>query len=245
MIDKEIERFVKIYAQSIISPAVTTLLFFAVFAFALGGTQRSIGDIPYLTFLAPGLVMMSMAQNAFVNTSLSFVISKVQGNIVDILMAPLSSFELTIGYVIGGIARGLVVGAVSVVCLAFFADMHIHSLFFVLYHAVMGSMMLALMGVIAGVWSDRFDHMAAVQNFIVMPATFLSGTFYAADRLPQGWRFLCHINPFFYMIDGFRYGFIGISDGTLLIGLLVMFVVNVALLGAAYSLIASGYKLKA
>ena len=245
MIDKEVWRFLTIYAQTIIAPVVTTLLFFVVFAFALGGDQRSIGGVSYLTFLAPGLIMMSMAQNAFVNTSSSIVISKVQGNIVDVLMPPLSAFELTIGYAIGGIARGLVVGGASVVCLSFFVDISIHSVFFVLYHAVAGAMMLALMGVIGGVWSERFDHMAAAQNFIVMPATFLSGTFYTLDHLPEAWRFLCHLNPFFYMIDGFRYGFIGVSDGTLLVGVLVMFVVNLALLGATYALIDSGYKLKA
>ena len=241
---KETNRFIKVYAQTIVAPVITTLLFYIVFAFALGGSQRSIGDIPYLSFLAPGLIMMSMAQNAFANTSSSLVISKVQGNIVDVLMPPLSAFELTVGYTIGGIARGLVVGLVSVVCLAFFAEMHIHSLFYILYHAVMGSMMLALMGVVGGIWSEKFDHMAAVQNFIVMPATFLSGTFYTADRLPVGWQFLCHLNPFFYMIDGFRYGFIGVSDGTLHSGLAVLAAANLFLLGVAYRLISTGYKLK-
>ena len=241
---KETNRFVKVYAQTIVAPVITTLLFYIVFAFALGGNQRSIGDTPYLAFLAPGLIMMSMAQNAFANTSSSLVISKVQGNIVDVLMPPLSAFELTVGYTIGGIARGVAVGLVSVICLAFITPMYIHSLFYVLYHAVMGSMMLALMGVIGGIWSEKFDHMAAVQNFIVMPATFLSGTFYTADRLPLGWQFLCHLNPFFYMIDGFRYGFIGVSDGTLHSGLAVLAAANLFLLGVAYRLISTGYKLK-
>ncbi|MGB9152097.1 MAG: ABC transporter permease [Alphaproteobacteria bacterium] len=244
LVDKETTRFLKVYAQTIIAPVITTILFYIVFAFALGGNQRSMGDIPYLSFLAPGLIMMSMAQNAFANTSSSLVISKVQGNIVDVLMPPLSAFELTVGYTSGGIARGLVVGVVSIACIAGFADMGIYSLPYILYHAVMGSMMLALMGVIGGIWSEKFDHMAAVQNFIVMPATFLSGTFYTADRLPEGWRFLCHLNPFFYMIDGFRYGFIGESDGTLHIGLLVMAAVNIALAWVAYRLISIGYKLK-
>jgi ABC-2 type transport system permease protein len=244
LISKETGRFLKVYAQTIVAPVITSLLFFIVFAFALGGAQRTIGGISYLAFLAPGLVMMSMAQNAFANTSSSLVISKVQGNIVDVLMPPLSAFELTAGYTLGGIARGLAVGLASVLCLSFFTDMSIHNLFYVLYHAIMGSMMLALMGVIGGVWAEKFDQLAAAQNFIVMPATFLSGTFYTVDRLPQGWQFLCHLNPFFYMIDGFRYGFIGISDGTLHTGLIVLVVINLALLGASYSLIANGYKLK-
>lgn len=244
LIGKEIGRFVKVYAQTIVAPVVTTLLFYIVFAFALGGNQRSIGAIPYLSFLAPGLIMMSMAQNAFANTSSSLVISKVQGNIVDVLMPPLSAFELTAGYTIGGIARGLAVGVVSVGILACFTALGIQSLPYVLYHAVMGSMMLSLMGLIGGIWAEKFDHMATVQNFIIMPATFLSGTFYTADRLPDGWQLLCHLNPFFYMIDGFRYGFIGESDGTLHIGLLVMAAVNILLAWAAYALISRGYKLK-
>jgi ABC-2 type transport system permease protein len=241
---KESGRFLKVYGQTIIAPVVTTILFYTVFAFALGGSQRMMGDMPYLTFLAPGLIMMSMAQNAFANTSSSIVISKVQGNIVDVLMPPLSAFELTTGYTIGGIARGVVVGAVSVAGLSLFTEIRIYDLFYVLYYAIMGSMMLALIGVVGGLWSEKFDQMAAVQNFIVMPATFLSGTFYTADRLPEGWRFMCHLNPFFYMIDGFRYGFIGVSDGTLHIGLLFVAAVNIFLLWIAYRLISTGYKLK-
>ena len=244
LIGKETGRFVKVYAQTIIAPVVSTLLFYIVFAFALGGNQRNMGDVPYLTFLAPGLVMMSMAQNAFANTSSSLLISKVQGNIVDVLMPPLSAPEFLAGYTIGGIARGLAVGAVSVACLACFTSLGLYSLPYILYHAVMGSMMLALMGLIGGIWAEKFDHMATIQNFIVMPATFLSGTFYTADRLPDAWQVVCHLNPFFYMIDGFRYGFIGQSDGTLHIGLLVMLFVNLALTWLAYRMIASGYKLK-
>ncbi|MDR3450012.1 MAG: ABC transporter permease [Alphaproteobacteria bacterium] len=243
-IGKETGRFLKVYAQTVIAPVMTTLLFYIVFAFALGGAQRTIGDIPYLAFLAPGLVMMSMAQNAFANTSSSIVISKIQGNIVDVLMPPLSAFELTAGYTIGGVARGLVVGLVSILCLMPFTHIEFAHPLYILYYAFMGSMLLALMGVVGGVWSEKFDHLAAVQNFIVMPATFLSGTFYTADKLPEGWRFLAHLNPFFYMIDGFRYGFIGVSDGTLGTGLIVLAVVNAALLWLSYHLISIGYKLK-
>jgi ABC-2 type transport system permease protein len=241
---KETMRFVKVYTQTIIAPVMTTLLFYAVFALALGGSQRSIAGMPYLEFLPPGLIMMSMAQNAFANTSSSIVISKVQGNIVDILMAPLSPMELTLGYTFGGIARGLAVGTASVLCLALISDMAIMNPLYIAYYAVMGSMLLALLGIIGGVWSEKFDHMAAVQNFIIMPATFLSGTFYTADRLPEAWSFICHLNPFFYMIDGFRYGFIGVSDGTLWFGMVVVALTNAALFVIAYAMIAAGYKLK-
>jgi ABC-2 type transport system permease protein len=241
---KETGRFLKVYAQTIIAPVITTILFYLVFAIALGGNKRVLGPVPYLDFLAPGLIMMSMVQNAFANTSSSIVISKVQGNIVDVLMPPLSPMELTVGYTLGGIARGLIVGLVSIGALAFFVEMPVTSLPYIAYHAVMGSMMLALLGLIGGIWSDKFDHLAAVQNFVVMPATFLSGTFYTAGQLPPLWQILCHLNPFFYMIDGFRYGFIGISDGTLGTGLVVMAACNMLLLGLAYIMFARGYKLK-
>jgi ABC-2 type transport system permease protein len=241
---KETGRFIKVYAQTLIAPVITTLLFYAVFALALGAAGRVVMGVPFLAFLPPGLIMMSMAQSAFANTSSSIVISKVQGNIVDVLMTPLSAMEFTLGYTLGGVARGLAVGVVSVLALAAFANMAIIHFGFIFYHAVMGSMMLALLGVIGGVWSEKFDHMAAVQNFIIMPATFLSGTFYAADRLPGAWRLLCHLNPFFYMIDGFRYGFIGVSDGTLGVGLIVIAATDAVLLAVAYRLIAAGYKLK-
>ncbi len=241
---KEVRRFVIVHAQTIGAPVITTLLFYIVFATALGGTGREVDGISYMAFLAPGLIMMSMAQNAFANTSSSFVISKVQGNIVDVLMPPLSPLELTLGYTLGGVARGVVVGAVSVPVLALVAPVEIVDIGYVLYHALMGSMMLSLMGVIGGIWSDKFDHLAAFQNFIVLPATFLSGTFYTSSQLPEAWRIVCHLNPFFYMTDGFRYGFTGVSDGTLGVGIGVMLGVNALLFWAAYKLIASGYKLK-
>jgi ABC-2 type transport system permease protein len=244
LIGKEVGRFMKVHAQTISAPVITTLLFYLVFSIALGGENRMIEHIPYIAFLAPGLVMMAIAQNAFANTSSSLVIAKVQGNIVDVLMPPLSPLELTIGYTIGGIARGLLVGAVSLVVLALLIQLPFPHPQFVLFHAIMGSMMLALMGVIGGIWSDKFDQMAAVQNFIVMPATFLSGTFYASHQLPPFWQAVAHANPFFYMVDGFRYGLTGYTDGTLGIGLIVMSVLNVALLLIAYRLFATGYKLK-
>ncbi|MFY9288128.1 MAG: ABC transporter permease [Alphaproteobacteria bacterium] len=244
LIGKETGRFIKVYAQTIVAPVITTLLFYLVFSLALGGAERTIGDVPYMAFLAPGLIMMSMTQNAFANTSSSMVISKIQGNIVDVLMPPLSALELMLGFTIGGIVRGIVVGLVSIIALAPLMDIHILHAGYIIYHALMGSMMLALLGLIGGIWSNKFDHLAAVQNFIIMPATFLSGTFYTADRLPQGWQFLCHLNPFFYMIDGFRYGFIGISDGTLGTGLIVLAIINVVLVALAYTMIARGYKLK-
>ena len=241
---KETVRFVKVYAQTIVAPVITTVLFYLVFVIALHGVGRAGGSESYMTFLIPGLVMMSMAQNAFANTSSSIVISKVQGNIVDVLMPPLSALELTVGYMLGGIARGLMVGLVSIGALSLIIDIPVVDFGYVAFHGFIGVMMLSLLGLVGGIWSEKFDHLAAVQNFIVMPATFLSGTFYAAQQLPEGWRFVCHMNPFFYMIDGFRYGFIGINDMPLEIGVVVMAVSNLVLLALAYGMIRSGYKLK-
>jgi ABC-2 type transport system permease protein len=241
---KEIERFVVVYWQTIIAPVITTLLYYLVFSIAFGGAGREIQGINLMHFLAPGLIMMSMAQNAFANTSSSIVISKVQGNIVDVLMPPLSATEFATGYVVGGIVRGLAVGLASMLVLAPFTGFAYHSLFFILFHAIMGSMMLALLGLIGGIWSTKFDHLAAVTNFIIMPATFLSGTFYTAGQLPETFRFLCHLNPFFYMIDGFRYGFTGLRDSALLTGELVLVITNFLLWVLCLFMLKTGYKLK-
>lgn len=242
---KEVMRFLKVATQTVLAPVVTTLLFYAVFALALGGLVRTAGTVPFLEFLAPGLVMMGIAQNAFANTSSSIIISKVQGNIVDLLMPPLSHFEVAAAYVGAAVVRGLMVGAVTLLSIVVFVPVGLHSPFFVLYHAVMASMMMGLLGLLGGIWAEKFDHLAAVTNFVITPLTFLSGTFYTIDRLPLTFQILAHVNPFFYMIDGFRYGFIGQSDGTLLIGLAVLALVNGGLGWLLLRLLATGYRLRA
>ena len=242
---REVYRFLKVYTQTIAAPVVTTLLFYAVFALALGGVVRMAGSVPFLVFLGPGLIVMAMAQNAFANTSSSMVISKVQGNIVDVLMPPLSPLEMAVAYVGGGITRGMLVGVVTGVAIWAFVPLGIHSPGYILFHGLMASMMLAQLGMIGGIWSEKFDHIAAFTNFVVTPLTFLSGTFYSVDRLPPAFWWLAHFNPFFYMIDGFRYGFIGQSDGTLAIGIAVMLGINAALAVLLLRMLSSGYKLKA
>ncbi|MGF6226666.1 ABC-2 type transport system permease protein [Inquilinus ginsengisoli] len=242
---KEVHRFLKVATQTIAAPVVTTLLFYAIFALALGGATRQAAGVPFLQFLAPGLIMMAMAQNAFANTSSSLMIAKIQGNIVDVLMPPLAPAELAAGYVAGGVVRGLLVGTVTWAAIRIFVPIDPVHPGFVLFHGIAASMMLALLGAIGGIWSEKFDHIAAVTNFVVTPLAFLSGTFYSLDRLPPAWHFVAHLNPFFYMIDGFRYGFIGVSDGTLAIGVLVLLGVNAALLALLLRMLATGYKLKA
>ncbi len=243
---REVRRFLKVHTQTILAPVVTTLLYLAVFMLALGGgSHPAVGDVPYAAFLAPGLVMMAMTQNAFANTSSSIVISKVQGNIVDVLMPPLSPAEFTLAYALGGVTRGVVVGLVVALSMALVVPMHVHNAGFVVFHGIAASLMLSLLGLAGGIWSEKFDHIAAVTNFVVTPLSFLSGTFYSVERLPEGWHLLAHANPFFYMIDGFRYGFIGHADGSLAVGVAMMLGINAFLLLLCHRMAATGYKLKA
>jgi ABC-2 type transport system permease protein len=242
---KEVARFLVVYNQTLAAPLVTTLLFLAIFTLALGRGHTMIGDIQFDVFLAPGLIMMSMIQNAFANTSSSLVSSKMQGNIVDVLMAPLSPFELTLGYAFGGLVRGLLVGVTVAIAMLIFVHVQILHIGVVLFYAVTASMMLSLLGVIGGVWAQKHEQMSVVSNFIITPCAFLSGTFYSIDRLPGLWNYAAHINPFFYMIDGFRYGFIGHAEGSLAIGVTVMIVGNLVLWSTCMWMFASGYRIKA
>lgn len=241
---REVRRFLKVYTQTILAPMVTTLLFLAVFALALGGAVRMVGDVPFLEFLAPGLIMMAIAQNGFANTSSSIMIAKVQGNIVDTLMPPLTPHELTMAICLGGATRGVVVGAAVAVAMSIFVPLSFSHPFFIAYHAFMAALMLSLLGTIGGIWSEKFDHIAAVTNFVVTPLSFLSGTFYSIQRLPEAVQTVALFNPFFYMIDGIRYGFIGYSDGNPMIGLIVMAGVNAVLWAICHRMFATGYKLK-
>lgn len=244
LVKREVGRFINVYTQTIVAPVITTLLFYTVFALAFGGIQREINGIPYMLFLAPGLIMMGMLQNAFANTSSSVVISKVQGNIVDVLMPPLSALELFIGYVTGGVLRGILVGTVTGVTVALFVGVTVHSFAIIVIFGVLGSMMMGSLGLAAGIWSEKFDHIAAVTNFVVTPLTFLSGTFYTVDQLPPMWQSIAHYNPFFYVIDGFRSGFIGHADGNIWIGVALLVGVNLALMFLSLWMIRSGYKIK-
>jgi ABC-2 type transport system permease protein len=242
---REVRRFLKVYMQTVAAPVVTTLLFLAIFLLALGGQQRMIGAVPYPEFLAPGLVMMAMVQNAFANTSSSLMIAKVQGNIVDVLMPPLSPGELVWGFALGGVTRGLVVGAVVAAVIAVFVPIHVYDFGLTLFHAVAASLCLSVLGTIGAIWADKFDHIAAVTNFVVTPLSFLSGTFYSIDFLPVPWRDIALVNPFFYMIDGFRYGLTGHADSSLAVGIAVMIATNAALIALCHAMFKRGYKLKA
>tara|TARA_B100001989_G_C24548497_1_gene472595 strand:- start:3485 stop:4282 length:798 start_codon:yes stop_codon:yes gene_type:complete len=244
LIQREVGRFLNVYTQTILAPMVTTLMFYTVFALAFGGLAREISGISYMAFITPGLIMMTMAQNSFANTSSSLIISKVQGNIVDVLMPPLSAAELYMGYAAGAVCRGLFVGFCTTCLLALFAPIQIYSLAAVFAFAFLGSLMLGTLGIIGGIWSEKFDHIAAVTNFIVTPLTFLSGTFYSIEMLPELWQKMALFNPFFYMIDGFRYGFTGIGAEYVGTGLIVLCAINVLLALVSYKMIKMGYKIK-
>ena len=242
---KEVRRFLTVGTQTVLAPLVTSLLFLAIFVLALGHAVDRVGGVLYIQFLVPGLVMMAMTQNAFANTSSSLLIAKVQGNIVDLLMPPLSPLEMTLGLALGGLTRGLIVGLVTLLAMLFFAPLSLAHPTYALFHAIAASLLLAEIGILAGIWSEKFDHMAAITNFVITPLAFLSGTFYSTDRLPDFWRGVAHLNPFFYMIDGFRYGFIGHADGALGTGILLMLGANAVLLGFIHRCFKRGTKLKA
>lgn len=242
---KEVRRFFKVVAQTVMAPVITTLVFLAIFALALGRAGRTVGELPFLEFLAPGLVMMALVQNAFANTSSSIMIAKIQGNIIDYLMPPLSPGELLFGLVMGGVTRGIVVGGAVYVGMSFFVDMPMVHPLLALYTALAASVMLSLLGVLGALWAEKFDHMAAVTNFVITPLSFLSGTFYSVHDLPEPFHMVALANPFFYMIDGFRYGVTGHSDGSVLVGVVVLALVNLALWTFALHLLRLGYKLKA
>jgi ABC-2 type transport system permease protein len=241
---KEVRRFTKIKTQTIMAPLITTLLYLAVFSLSIGKLRADIHGVPFILFLAPGLIMMTMVQNAFANTSSAILISKVQGNIVDYLMPPLSPGELNFGIAAAGVTRGVIVGAATGLAMIPFIGIGVEHAWAIAFFAVGASLMLSLLGIIAGVWSEKFDHLQAVTNFILLPLTFLSGTFYSVSMLPPLFHTITHWNPVFYLIDGFRYGFTGHADGSIMIGVLTTIGVNAVLWVIADRLFRNGYRLK-
>lgn len=242
---REIWRFMKVWNQTIIAPVITTLLFLAVLTLAIGGGHReAVEGIAYSQFVAPGLVMMAIVQNAFANTSSSLILGKIQGVIIDILMPPLTGGEVVFSYVAGGVVRGFLVGVVVMAAVYVFVPFTIAHAWVGIYFVLMASVMLALLGVLAGIWSHGFDHLSAITNYIITPLAFLSGTFYSIRHLPEFFYRLCHFNPFFYMIDGFRYAIVGYSDGHVGLGMAVLAVVNIVLWTLTAWLFKKGYRLK-
>tara|TARA_B100000401_G_scaffold426996_1_gene358135 strand:- start:14 stop:784 length:771 start_codon:yes stop_codon:yes gene_type:complete len=244
LIKKEVFRFLKVGIQTIIGPAISSLLFLAVFSLALGRSIDSINGIDLSYFIAPGLIMMTMLQNSFANSASSIGQSKFQGNIVDILMAPLNNLELALGYIIGSVLRGMICGFVTFLGVLIFVPLQIFSFSALLFFTLMGCIMMGSLGTIVGIWADKWDQQQGITNFIVLPLTFLSGTFYSISRLPEFWQKVSSFNPFFYNIDGFRYAFTGVSDSSLIHGIIFLVILNIILIFICYLMFHKGYKIK-
>ena len=243
---KEVRRFFKVQLQTIWAPAITTMLFLAIFTVAMGRGGTTVLGVPFSNFLAPGLIVMAMIQNSFANSSSSLLIGKIQGTIIDVLMPPLSPGELLVSMVAGAVTRAWLVGAAVWTAMLLWpgVSVSIADPFAVFYFGTMGAVMLALLGVITGLWADKFDHAAAVTNFVVQPLSLLSGTFYTIDRLAGPWQAASHVNPFFYVIDGFRAGFIGVHDGPGPMGAAVLLGINVGLWAICYWVLRTGWRIK-
>jgi ABC-2 type transport system permease protein len=241
---KEVRRFWKVAMQTVIAPVLTSLLYMLIFTVATAGARQPIHGIPFRDFIAPGLVMMAILNNAFANSSSSILQSKMMALTSDYLTPPLSPVEQAAAFILGAVTRGLIVGVVTVLAVAPFADMRIQHAWAVIFFSLAASLIMAEIGVLGGLWSEKWDHLATVTNFVVMPLTFLSGTFYLVDRLPEPFRTGSQFNPFFYLIDGFRYGFLGEADGSIAVGTAYAGVLAVLLGVWCWALFKTGYRLK-
>lgn len=248
---KEVRRFFKVQLQTIWAPAVTTLLFLVIFTVALGGAGRKVIGVPFADFIAPGLIMMAMLQNSFANSSFSLLVGKIQGTIVDYLMPPLGVGELVTALIGAAVTRAILVGFALWLAMLLWPEVHVgpDHLWAVALFGVLGAMMLGFLGLVTSVWAEKFDHAAAVTNFVVTPLALLSGTFYSVDRLAPWFQGVAHANPVYYAIMGFRFGFIGTVDSTIshpvLTAALVLVATNIVLGVITYRLLVSGWKLKA
>jgi ABC-2 type transport system permease protein len=243
---KEVRRFMKVQLQTIWAPAITTLLFLAIFTVSLSRVKATVLGVPFADFLAPGLIVMGMIQNAFANSSFALLVGKVQGTIVDYLMPPLSNAELLVAMIGASITRAFMVGGAVWLLMALWPGVRvtIHTPWAVIWFGLMGSMLVALFGLLTSIWAEKFDHAAAVTNFVIAPLSLLSGTFYSVDKLSPMFQAVSHANPFFYIISGFRYGFLGKSDSNVMLGAAVLLAANVVFGFIVYAVLRSGWKLK-
>ena len=241
---KEVRRYMKVYNQTVVIPVVNALLFLAVFNLALGDRVKTIGNLSFGEFMAAGLVMMSLIQNAFSNTSSSLIMGKMMGTIIDYLMPPLSAFEITLAVSIAGATRGILVGILVAISISFFVDISIHNIWYMIFFGVSSAILLALLGIFSGVISETFDQMAAVNSYVIVPMSFLSGTFYSVNSLPGFWYTISQFNPFFYIIDGFRYGMTGHHDSNITTGMIVVTAFIIFMWATVQIMISKGYRIK-
>ena len=241
---KEIFRFLKVAIQTIISPLVTSLLFLMVLSLSIGNDKVGALGFPFITFLAPGLIAMQIIQQAFSHTSSSIMIGKIQGNIVDVLYAPLSPTEVTLATILAAVSRSIIIAVFSIIVFSFIVNLQFYNFYYIFLYTFLGAFILGALGFIVGLWAEKFDNMASATNFIIIPLSFLSGTFYSIEKLPNVLQEISKWNPFFYMIDGFRYGFLGVSDGSLKFVLLYLIVLSFLSWYVSYILFKKGYKIK-
>ena len=244
LFQKEVKRFMSVPTQTVIAPMITSMLFFAVFSLALGRSVQQVGDYDFSTFIMPGLIIMGMLQNSFANASSSLMISKMQRNLVDVLMSPITSFEFVLAFTMGAITRGLMVGTLTYFVALFFVDLPLHSIGIVLFFGIGGTMMMGLLGFLGGIVCEKFDQISAFTNFIVVPLSFLSGTFYSINRLPEIFQQITLFNPFFYLIDGFRAGFLNNSEASLPIAMTIIALFNIILFSTSWYIVAKGWKIR-
>jgi len=242
--EKEILRFLKVAIQTVISPLVTSLLFLMVLSLAIGNERGGALGYPFISFLAPGLIAMQVIQQAFSHSSSSIMIGKIQGNIVDVLYAPLSPGEVTLAVILAAVTRSFLIALTSIVVFSFIIDLQFYSFYYIFIYTFLGSFILGAAGFVVGLWAEKFDNMASATNFVIVPLSFLSGTFYSIKKLPEVLQKISEWNPFFYMIDGFRYGFLGVSDGSLKFGIWYLIILSFLIWFVSYILFKKGYKIK-
>ncbi len=241
---KECNRFMVVWQQTLLSPLVSSLLFLSVLTLALGEDKGSVLGHSFIDFLAPGLIAMSILTQSFSHSISSLMIGKIQGNIVDMLYAPLSSFEVSLSIILAAVTRSLLIALISISVFSLIIDIHFYNFSLIIIFAFLGSFLLGSIGFIAGLWAEKFDHTATITNFIITPLSFLSGVFYSIDRLPNFFQTISSANPFFYIIDGFRYGFLGSSDGSIIFGIIYLSILSLLTWFVAFYLYKKGYKIK-
>jgi|TARA_B110000211_G_scaffold45852_1_gene48871 ABC-2 type transport system permease protein len=241
---KEVLRFLNVWIQTIFSPLVSSLLFLMVLSLAIGNDRGEVLGVTFINFLAPGLIAMQVIQQSFSHSSSSFMIGKIQGNIVDVLYAPLSASEVTLAITLAAVTRSFIIASISIIIFYFIVDLQIKNYYLLIIYTFLSSFILGALGIIVGLWAEKFDHMATATNFVIVPLSFLSGTFYSIDKLPYFLQAISKANPFFYMIDGFRYSFIVKSDGSILVGLIYLLILSILVWFIAYLLYKKGYKIR-
>ena len=241
---KEVSRFLVVWAQTLLSPLISSLLFLSVLSLALGNERGEVLGFSFISFLAPGLIAMSIIQQSFSHSVSSLMIAKIQGNITDTLFAPLSAVEVSLAIILAAVTRSIVILIISIIVFSLIVEIYIHSIFYIFVGAFLGSFILGALGFITGLWAEKFDHTATITNFIVTPLSFLSGVFYSVDRLPAFFQSISKINPFFFIIDITRFGFLGVSDGFVVFGLIYLTILAFAMWFLSYYLYKIGYKIK-